>query len=236
MMFIGNIIAFSGFNTPEGYLECDGSAVSRDEYPDLFSVIGTSYGAGDGSTTFNLPNLNGRVALGASQDYSVGANGGEESHYLESLELPSHMHLIPEHTHGNSISATTPSLAHTITTQPSFTYARLNNSSGNQAYTPQGRNPKYTGRSNATMSRATDLAIADHPATACTVTGGIIDCPTFNTESTGGGVAHNNMMPYLAVRYLIKYGVPVPIEPGMALFNGCCVVSAGGGYITGKTR
>lgn len=234
MMFIGNIIAFSGFNTPDGYLECDGSAVSRDDYPDLFSVIGTSYGEGDGSTTFNLPNLSGRVALGASQGYSVGANGGEEAHSLAALELPSHIHLIPEHTHGNSIDAETPSLSHTIT-QPVLTYTRINNSANNQVYSA-GSTYFYSGRSNATMSRATNLAIADHPATPCTVTGGILDCPTFNTESTGGGVAHNNMMPYLAVRYLIKYGVPVPIEPGMALFNGCCVVSAGGGYITGKTR
>lgn len=234
MMLIGNIIAFSGLNTPEGYLECDGSAVSRTEYPDLFSVIGTSYGAGDGSTTFNLPNLSGRVALGASQGYSVGVNGGEEAHSLAALELPSHIHLIPEHTHGNSIEAETPSLAHTIT-QPSVSYTMLT-SLTKKTTTPFAGDNHYNGVSNATMSRATNLAIADHPATACTVTGGIIDCPTFNTESTGGGVAHNNMMPYLAVRYLIKYGVPVPIEPGMALFNGCCVVSAGGGYITGKTR
>ena len=231
-MFIGNIIAFSGLNTPEGYLECDGSAVSRVDYSDLFSVIGTSYGAGDGSTTFNLPNLSGRVALGASHGYSVGANGGEETHSLAALELPSHIHLIPGHTHGNSISATTPSLAHNIT-QPVITYIGLTTSTNISSGTDASR---YNGRSNATMSRATDLAIANHPATPCTVTGGILDCPTFNTESTGGGVAHNNMMPYLAVRYLIKYGVPVPIEPGMALFNGCCVVSAGGGYITGKTR
>lgn len=231
-MFIGNIIAFSGFNTPDGYLECDGSAVSRSEYTDLFSVIGTSYGAGDGSTTFNLPNLNGRVALGASQDYSVGANGGEEAHSLAALELPSHIHLIPGHTHGNSISATTPSLAHSIS-QPVLTYIGLTTSKNTSVGTDASR---YNGRSNATMSRATNLAIADHPATPCTVTGGILDCPTFNTESTGGGVAHNNMMPYLAVKYLIKAYIPVPIEPGMALFNGCCVVSAGGGYITGKTR
>lgn len=235
-MFIGNIIAFSGLNIPEGYLECDGAAVSRADYPDLFSVIGTTYGDGDGSTTFNLPNLNGRVVIGTSQDYSVGANGGEESHSLISLEMPSHIHLIPEHTHGNTISAKTPSLAHSITTQPSFTYSRLNNSSGNQVYTPQGRNPKYTGRSNKSMTIATNLAIAKHAATACTVTGGITDCAAFDTETTGGGAAHNNLMPYLAVKYLIRYGTPVPIEPGMLMYDGCCVVTAGGGYITGKTR
>lgn len=231
-MFIGNIIAFSGLNIPEGYLDCDGSDVSRYEYPDLFSVIGTTYGDGDGSTTFNLPNLNGRVVMGTSQDYSVGVNGGEESHALIAVEIPSHIHLIPEHTHGNSISANTPSLSHTIT-QPVLKYTRLNNSANSQVYSA-GSTKFYSGRSNATMSRATSLAIANHPATPCTVTGGILDCPTFNTESTGGGVAHNNMMPYLAVKYLIKAYIPVPVEPGMAMYNGFMVATAGGGYITGR--
>lgn len=233
MMFIGNIIAFSGHSIPEGYLECDGSAISRDEYNELFTVIGTSYGAGDGSTTFNLPNLNGRVALGASQGYSVGANGGEEAHSLASLELPSHIHLIPEHTHGNSIDAETPSLSHTIT-QPSATYTRLGNNTQRGFWTPATA-ARYNGLSNATMSRTTDLAIADHPATPCTVTGGILDCPTFNTESTGGGVAHNNMMPYLSIRYIIRCVAPAPSEKGMAFFNGFMVATAGGGYISGKT-
>lgn len=232
-MFIGNIIAFSGLNTPEGYLECDGSALSRVDYSELFSVIGTTYGDGDGSTTFNLPNLNGRVVIGTSHDYSVGDNGGEESHSLIALEMPSHIHLIPEHTHGNSINASTPSLTHTIT-QPVLKYTRLNNSANSQVYSA-GSTKFYSGRANATMSRSTNLAIANHPATACTVTGGILDCPDFNTESTGGGVSHNNMMPYLAVKYLIRYAAPVPIEPGMAMYNGFMVATAGGGYISGKT-
>jgi microcystin-dependent protein len=53
---LGTIIAFSGSTNPSGYLECNGAAVSRTMYPDLFDCIGTKYGAGDGSTTFNLPN------------------------------------------------------------------------------------------------------------------------------------------------------------------------------------
>lgn len=234
MMFIGNIIAFTGSSIPEGYLECDGSAVSRTEYSDLFDVIGTIYGSGDGSTTFNLPNLSGKVALGVSQAHSAGSTGGEESHILLDTETPSHVHNIPQHTHENTISAKTPQLSHTVSTQPVFTYTGLNTgtaraSTGNGTYYP------YTSRTTGTMSCATNLAIANHPSTACTVTGGILDCPTFNTENTGGGVAHNNMMPYLAVKYLIRYGTPVPIEPGMLMYNGCCVVTAGGGYITGKT-
>lgn len=54
-MPIGTIVPFTGSTNPAGYLECNGAAVSRTMYPDLFALIGTTYGAGDGSTTFNLP-------------------------------------------------------------------------------------------------------------------------------------------------------------------------------------
>lgn len=54
---IGVVQAFAGATTPQGWLLCDGSAVSRTDYAALYAVIGTTYGAGDGSTTFNLPNL-----------------------------------------------------------------------------------------------------------------------------------------------------------------------------------
>lgn len=53
----GVVQAFAGSTTPQGWLLCDGSAVSRTDYADLYAVIGDTYGAGDGSTTFNLPNL-----------------------------------------------------------------------------------------------------------------------------------------------------------------------------------
>lgn len=232
-MFIGNIIAFTGSSIPEGYLECDGSAVSRTEYSDLFDVIGTIYGSGDGSTTFNLPNLSGKVALGVSQTYSAGSTGGEESHTLLDTETPSHVHNIPQHTHANTISAKTPQLSHTVSTQPVFTYTGLGTGTGNHraGSTANG----YSSRTTGTMTKSTNMSITAHPASACTVTGGITDCPAFDTENTGSGAAHNNMMPYLAVTYLIKSALPVPVEPGMAMYNGFMVATAGGGYISGKT-
>ena len=63
---VGEIKMWAGNTAPNGWLECDGSAVSRTAYPMLFSAIGTLWGAGDGSTTFNLPNLQGRTPVGAS--------------------------------------------------------------------------------------------------------------------------------------------------------------------------
>ena len=61
----GTIKMWSGAAAPSGYLLCDGSAVSRATYADLFAVCGTAFGAGNGTTTFNLPDLRGRVPLGA---------------------------------------------------------------------------------------------------------------------------------------------------------------------------
>jgi len=61
---VGSIQAFAGANAPTGWLLCDGSAVRRQDYPDLFNTIGTTYGAGDTTTTFNLPDLRGRVPAG----------------------------------------------------------------------------------------------------------------------------------------------------------------------------
>lgn len=230
-MFIGNIIAYTGPSVPRGYLVCDGSAVGREEYPELFAVIGTTYGAGDGLTTFNIPNLLGKAGLGSSQNHVVGSSGGEETHILLPSEMPQHSHIIPSHTHTSGISATA-ELEHTIT-QPEMKYSRLDTFK-TFAY-PKSGNAGYISRTNRTMTIATNLAIADHPATPCTITGGILDCPAFNTETAGEGIGHNNMMPYLAVTYIIKSGLPVPVEPGMAMYNGFMVATAGGGYISGKT-
>ena len=60
----GIVEFFAGSKAPKGWLVCDGSAISRTEYDELFGVIGTTYGTGDGSTTFNLPNLIDRFAEG----------------------------------------------------------------------------------------------------------------------------------------------------------------------------
>lgn len=71
----GVIQAFAGSTTPDGWLLCDGSAVSRTDYADLFSVIGTTYGDGDGSTTFNVPNLTDKFIEGSSTAGTVKAAG-----------------------------------------------------------------------------------------------------------------------------------------------------------------
>lgn len=63
-MYAGFVAPFAGAALPDGWLACDGSAVSRSQYPELYAAIGTAYGAGDGSTTFNVPELRARFVLG----------------------------------------------------------------------------------------------------------------------------------------------------------------------------
>lgn len=85
---IGTITAYGGSTAPSGWLMCDGSEVSRAEYSLLFDVIGTAYGEGDRSTTFNLSSMAGRTAIGSSALHDIGSTGGEESHELTVFELP----------------------------------------------------------------------------------------------------------------------------------------------------
>ena len=234
-MPIGTVILFSGATIPQNYLVCDGSAISRQTYSDLFETIGTVYGDGDGVDTFNIPNLLNSVPLGSSSTYLLGRSGGSEDVSLTTDSMPSHLHVIPQHGHGNDLAIKTPSLAHSITTQPGFKYNRANTSS--KIYSSRDTTLK-TGRGGATnMTRTTSVAISDHPATDCTMSGGVTDCPAMTSGYAGNGDAHNNMMPYIALVFLIQAEPdtpPGPIIPSMVLFNGALPVGPSGAYIAGR--
>lgn len=93
---IGAILPFGGTDAPDDWLLCQGQAISRTDYADLFEVIGTTYGSGDGSTTFNIPNLKGKVVVGLDSNDTdfdtLGESGGEKTHQLTKDEMPSHNH------------------------------------------------------------------------------------------------------------------------------------------------
>jgi microcystin-dependent protein len=106
---VGAISDYAGSSAPTGWLLCYGQAVSRTTYASLFTAISTTYGTGDGSTTFNLPDCRGRVAAGKDDmggssanrltDQSGGLNGdtlgdtgGEETHTMTTSELVAHTH------------------------------------------------------------------------------------------------------------------------------------------------
>jgi len=94
----GAIIAFAGSSAPTGWLMCDGAAVSRTTYSDLYAIQGDVYGNGDGSTTFNVPDMRGRTGISAGTGSgltarTLGDEIGEEDHTLTISELASHHHV-----------------------------------------------------------------------------------------------------------------------------------------------
>lgn len=107
----GSMLPFAGASEPTGWLLCAGQAVSRTTYAALFAVISTAWGVGDGSTTFNLPDMRGRVPAGKDNmggtaasrlttggsgvnGATLGAVGGTETHTLTLAQMPAHSHTV----------------------------------------------------------------------------------------------------------------------------------------------
>jgi microcystin-dependent protein len=113
MVPTGVYLPFGGSTAPDGYLLCNGSAVSRRTYAGLFAVIGTTFGVGDGSTTFNVPNLANRLPIGAGGLYAAGATGGSKdaivvthNHTATSVVTdPGHVHTGGEYSGSNTLGA-----------------------------------------------------------------------------------------------------------------------------------
>jgi len=99
----GTVVMYGGSSVPSGWLVANGQAVSRTTYATLFGIIGDTYGAGDGATTFAVPDLAGRFPLGAlAGTYPLGQTGGTLTHTLAPNMLPPHTHTI-DHGHGGTL-------------------------------------------------------------------------------------------------------------------------------------
>jgi len=223
----GAITAYGGAAAPSGYLLCDGSLVSRTVYSALFTAIGTNYGAGDGSTTFALPNLKGRVAVGFDSTQvefdAFTDNVGVKTVTLTSAEMPSHSHTTSSRTWTQSTgSGTLTDPGHIHTGSTDFTNAAHTHSfqvkqKSDAAMTHNGSTTLAAGGTNATSEITLNTSAAtagiDHNHTlnmasavtgitvaSVTVTGSF----TLTVDNTGGGGAHNNLQPYTVVNYIIK--------------------------------
>jgi hypothetical protein len=98
----GSMFMWPTVTSPTGWLICNGSAISRTTYATLFAVISTTYGVGDGSTTFNLPDLRGRSPFGVSTSYALASTGGSADA------------IVVSHTHTATSTVTDPGHAHSL--------------------------------------------------------------------------------------------------------------------------
>jgi microcystin-dependent protein len=173
--FTGTIKMWPTATAPNGYLSCAGAAVSRATYAALFAVIGTTFGAGDGSTTFNLPNYVDRMPIGAGTIAALAVTGGSKE-----ATLVSHSHSVndPGHSHG----VYDPGHAHNSYGSGAFNGGGAGGAlgipgTGNGAYPTQ---PATTGI--GIYSAGTGISIA----------------------SAGASAENANLPPYLGINFIIK--------------------------------
>lgn len=181
----GILLPYAGAAAPSGWLLYYGQAVSRSTYGALFNAIGTTYGAGDGSTTFNLPDLRGRIPAGKDNmggtaasrlttagsgvdGATLGAAGGGETHTLTSAQMPSH--------------------THTGTTDAGGTHTHPIQTIGGAFSAGAAQVAASTGGNFTTLTQSGQGAHTH----------------TMTTSSAGSGGAHPNVQPTLVTTYIIK--------------------------------
>jgi microcystin-dependent protein len=179
----GVIWPYGGASAPTGFLLCDGTAVSRSTYSDLFAVLGVTYGAGNGSTTFNLPSSYGRTPVGAGEytdpvqgsvTRALGATGGAAQHVLSQGELAAHDHGGGGHQH--AIAA---------------------NADGSGVISGINTLAKHTGFIDTDDNYRLGGVTAD-------ATLGLTSTAAAIVLTTGSNTAHNNMQPYFVTNFIIK--------------------------------
>lgn len=180
----GLMFPYAGTSAPAGYLLCDGSAVSRATYSDLFDVIGTTYGSGDGSSTFNLPDLRGRVIAGQDD------MGGTSANRLTGLS---------NGVNGDTFAATGGLESFTVATanMPSHTHTGTTSSGGSHNHTEsefnEGSQISPGGNASKGGSEESGNTSSDGSHTH-----------TFTTAASGSGTALGHIQPTIILNYIIK--------------------------------
>ena len=203
----GSITAYGGATAPSGYLLCNGAAVSRTTYDALFDIIGTAYGVGDGSTTFNLPDMRAAVPAGykaADANFgTLGATVGAATHAVSSSEMPSHTHTGPAHVHtGPSHTHTGPSHVHS---GPAHSHGILLDQDEGGNSRPQSANGTSAAPTGGTESGGTgDTGSGGTGATGSGGTGDTGSAGTGATGGTGSGTAMSLVQVSATVNFIIK--------------------------------
>lgn len=180
IMPVGTIVQTARLAATTGWLLCQGQAISRAIYSALFSAIGTTYGVGDGSTTFNIPDMRSRIPVGwddpaAYADFRpLGKTGGERTVALTATNIPGHTHSGTTSTNGAHQHWV---YAYKDKDDLNFT-GNSNRLQGSDAVTPYDQLTSSEGNHNH----------------------------TFTTDAGSGlnGSAHNNLQPYIVLNYMIK--------------------------------
>lgn len=192
-MYAGS--ATSLVESTDKWLYCDGSEVSRSSYRALYRVIGTTYGAGNGKDTFNLPDLRTRFPLGSttSSDGTM-ASGGSQTHTLTSSELPAHTH-----DQGTLVTQTNGIHSHSIN-DPGHNHGGQTGSaamkSGGSGMSGGGSGSDSGTHQHNINSGTTSITIQNNGGHTHTITG--------STGSAGSGQSFNIMPPYQTVHYIIR--------------------------------
>ncbi|GAA0381850.1 phage tail protein [Bacillus horti] len=202
--YLGTIVAWAPSYPPKGWLFCGGQMLKIRDYTALFSLIGTTYG-GNGDDTFALPNLSGRVVVGAhtgdgmggslppgNTSYRIGETGGANFVTLTTQQMPAHTHQATTSTSGLSVSGLTVKLP--ASTSGANTASPSNDASLATSQGPMGPTPIYTtGQTNTYLKPAT-------------VSGGTISGTVTTTISPAGSSAPTPIdvrQPYSALNYII---------------------------------
>ncbi|MBT1699864.1 tail fiber protein [Fulvivirgaceae bacterium PWU4] len=202
--YLGEIRIFSGNYAPAGWMLCAGQTLQVSEYQALFAVIGDMYG-GDGSSTFMLPDLRGRTVVGLGQgpnltNRTIGEKDGEEAVTLDNTEIPAHAHSIPQPqvtvTSAGTASADLYAYNGNANSKPITTgssLAVINDGARSPALynTVNTSNAPNVKLNSASIQNITVPAIQVNVAMPATT--GVI----------GASNAHDNMMPYIVLTYII---------------------------------
>lgn len=231
--FTGFIWPYAGGGVPAGFLACDGSAVSRTTYSRLFGVISTTYGAGDGSTTFNLPDYRGRSLIGAGTGTKIatiasiagnvftvtGLTNAANNEYQTGQAV-----VFTATVAGNLVTATTYYVVRTgnLTFSVATSLANAQNGTvitlagtetGHFTLTLTSRSRGDTGGEETHAMDSSELLSHTHPITQGASSGSGVQVEMqspflpqtgTNTGSTGGNAAMNNMQPFGVAAWMIK--------------------------------